>query len=115
MTQLTVLTGPERRRRWSEADRRRILSAAFSPGAVVTDVARQFDVSTALIYKWRQQARAEVGEAMFVPVTVADGLRADQDPASPATIVVDLACGSRVSIGGNASPALVTAALRALR
>jgi hypothetical protein len=62
MTQLTVLTGPERRRRWSEGDRIRILSAAFAPGAVVTDVARQYDVSTALIYKWRQDARGACRE-----------------------------------------------------
>ena len=50
MSQVTVFTGPERRRRWSEEERRRIVLAAFSPGAVVTQVARQFDVSTALIY-----------------------------------------------------------------
>ena len=54
MAQITLLTGPERRRRWSADERRRILVAAFSPGAVVATVSRQFEVSTSLIYKWRQ-------------------------------------------------------------
>jgi transposase-like protein len=58
MTQITLLTGPERRRRWSDDERRRILAAAFMPGAIVADVARQFEVSTSLIYKWRQQTVA---------------------------------------------------------
>ena len=62
MTYMTLLTGPERRRRWSEDDRRRILTAAFSPGAVVTALARENDISTVLIYKpsdnWRGARRA---------------------------------------------------------
>ena len=41
MSQVTVLTGPERRRRWSEEDQRRILAVAFAPGTTVAAVARQ--------------------------------------------------------------------------
>jgi transposase-like protein len=48
MSQMTLMTGPERRRRWSQHDRQRILSAAFAPGAVVADVSRQYEVSTSL-------------------------------------------------------------------
>lgn len=33
MGQVTVFSGPERRRRWSEEERLRILSEAFAPGA----------------------------------------------------------------------------------
>ena len=113
MAHVTLLTGPERRRRWSEEDRRRILAAAFSPGAVVTEVARQFDVSTALIYRWRQEARGlAVG---FAPVVLTPEPMARPGPADEAGIVVDLADGSRVSIGASVSPALAAAALRALR
>ena len=35
MGQITVFTGPERRRRWSEEERVQILTEAFSPGACV--------------------------------------------------------------------------------
>src|SRR5215469_6401068 len=110
MPQLTVFTGPERRRRWSEEDRRRIVLAAFSPGAVVTQVARQFDVSTALIYKWRQEARQRaIGFAPVMLTPEAPGVAA---PADGALIVVDLADGSRVSIGSGVPPALAAATLR---
>ena len=54
MAHVTVMTGPERRRRWSPDERREILMAAFSPGAIVADVARQYEVATSLIYKWRR-------------------------------------------------------------
>ena len=115
MNQMMVLTGPERRRRWNEDDQRRILSAAFAPGAVVTEVSRQYDVSTSLIYKWRAQALASRGGAMFSPVVVADeGARLSARPEAPA-IMVELAGGARVSINGTASAVLVAATLRALR
>jgi transposase len=58
MSHATLLTGPERRRRWHDDDRRRILAAAFSAGAVVAEVARQYEVSTGLIWTWRRQALA---------------------------------------------------------
>ena len=59
MGRMTVLTGPERRRRWSDAERLRTLTEAFSLGACVSEVARRHDVSTALIYGWRRKLRRE--------------------------------------------------------
>jgi transposase-like protein len=59
MGQVTVLTGPERRRKWSAAEREAILTEAFSPGGVVADVARRFDLSTSVIYRWRNGCRAK--------------------------------------------------------
>lgn len=41
---MTVISGPERRRRWSAAEREEIVLASFAPGAVIAEVARQFDV-----------------------------------------------------------------------
>ncbi len=112
----TLLTGPERRRRWPEGERRRLLALAFAPGAVVTQVARDNDVSTSLIYKWRRQALAENGPT-FVPAVLADqGLHfPGESIAGAAMITVDLPSGGRVRIGSGASAALVTATLRALR
>ncbi|MBZ5763528.1 transposase, partial [Rhizobium sp. VS19-DR104.2] len=54
MAQAILLTGQERRRRWSPDDRQEILEAAFAPGANVSEVARRFDVSTGLLYTWRR-------------------------------------------------------------
>ncbi|NPD70401.1 transposase, partial [Acetobacteraceae bacterium] len=83
MPQITLLTGPERRRRWSWDERRRILNAAFMPGAVVADVSRQFEVSTSLIYKWRRQAMTETSMP-FAPHRPAASRRATGTGPRPA-------------------------------
>jgi len=78
--QITVFGGPERRRRWREDERAKILAEAFSPGACVARIARQYDVSTALVYTWRRKAEvqaaaspAEVGFAEAVVLDEAGG------------------------------------------
>ena len=114
MPQITVMTGPERRRRWSAEEQRRIVEAALAPGAVVADVARQYDVCTSLIYKWRRDAcRPGAGEA-FVPAVIVEGALDPAGGSGPA-IMVELPRGVRVTIGAHASAALVGAALKALR
>lgn len=113
MGQITVFSGPERRRRWSEEDRVRILTEAFSPGGCVAEVARRHDVSSALIYTWRSKLRQEVAEPDFVEAVVVAG---DVPPRiTPPVIIVELARGSRVSIFASATPTLAAAALKALR
>ena len=115
MGQITVFSGPERRRRWSEEERAQILIEAFSPGACVADVARRRDISTALIYTWRSKLRRQsVAEPDFAEAVVVAGDCAEPQIA-PRVIVVDLARGCRVSIYASASPALAAAALKALR
>jgi transposase len=117
MGQVTLLTGPERHRRWGDEERQKIVSAAFAPGASVAAVARRFEVATSLIYKWRQQSRASEGCPSFVSAVVA-GAAAPLPAAAlsdGATIVVELPSRIRVTIGAAATAALVTATLRALR
>jgi transposase len=113
---MTLLTGPERRRRWNEEDRCRILAAAFSPGAVVADVSRRFDVATSLIYKWR---RAYLTPSGFAPAVVVDApalsAPAPHGSLGGPSILVELSNGTRVSVSATAPALLVTAALRALR
>lgn len=67
MGQITVMTGRERRRRWSDEERLEILAEAFAPGACVADVSRRRDVSTSLIYTWRRKLR-EQSAAASLPV-----------------------------------------------
>lgn len=116
MAHVTLMTGPERRRRWSPDERREILMAAFSPGAIVADVSRRYEVATSLIYKWRRDLLSAPEGAAFVPaVMVDDPGRPDQPVRSEPAIVVELAGGARVTIGPGASAAMVGATLRALR
>jgi transposase len=122
MGQITVFSGPERRRRWSDEERLEILNEAFAPGACVAEVARRRDVSTALVYTWRRKLRDVYAEpepddlqapdfAAAVMIEDAEPARAGLQPA----VVIDLARGKRISIFASASPALVAAALKALR
>ena len=125
MGQVTVFSGPERRRRWSEEERLRILSEAFAPGACVADVCRRHDVSSGLIYTWRRKLldagvaqEASAPEALPAPVfaeAVIDGDAVAASAAEPPALIIDLPRGKRVSVFAAASPALVAAALKALR
>jgi len=110
----STLMGPERRRRFTEDQKLAVLSAAFAPGASVADVARQADVCTSVIYRWRR-AHSVAAPSGFAPAVVIDsGAHAGAASAAPA-MVVEFGGGARVSIAGTASAALVTAVLRALR
>ena len=122
MGQVTVFSGPARRRRWSDEERRQILTEAFAPGACVAQVCRRYDISSALIYTWRRKLReagtqtlpdTAPGPVFAQAVMDEDAALRDQDQ-HPA-IVVELARDQRISIFGSASPAQVAAALKALR
>src|SRR3546814_9769484 len=104
MSHVTVLSGPERRRRWSDADKLRSVEAAFAPGACVADVARRFDVSTELIYTWRRRAGGGVDAPGFVQAVIASAPAAGAQTSC--CIVVDLPCGARASIAPSAPAAL---------
>src|ERR1700761_323729 len=109
MGRMTVITGGERRRRWSEDDRARILAQIEEPGAVVAEVARRADICTSLLYKWRREALrgASPGGAGFAPVVI-DAAPADS-PSPPAAnaeagvIVVEMRDARvRIGVGGPA-------------
>ena len=113
MSQVTVLTGPERRRRWSEEDQCRILAAAFAPGSTVAAVARQYDVATSLIYKWRRTVsarRAGFAEVVVVP----DERVATSAVMPPAMVELAIAGKVRLRIPSSTPPTLAAAIVKAL-
>src|SRR5438067_8641576 len=74
-----VLSGPERRRRWSSEEKAGIVAEVMSPGAAVTEVARRHGISRGLLYTWRREAQfggSNDGVASslpdLVPVMIAD-------------------------------------------
>jgi transposase len=113
MSQVTVLTGPERRRRWSEAERVAILAEAFAPDGVVAEVARRFDLSTSVIYRWRKLSCCQPRPG-FSQVVVAEATRRRDGDAPEPAILVEVG-QARISISASAPASLVTATLRALR
>jgi transposase len=52
-----VLGGVERRRRWSQDDKVRIVEETLVPGAKVTEVARRNGIAASVVFTWRRQAR----------------------------------------------------------
>ncbi|MCW5686893.1 MAG: transposase [Pseudolabrys sp.] len=115
MTTVTVLSGPERRRRWSASEKARIVAASYEPGAVVTDVARRHDVHANLLHHWRRQAKraAEVGGGVkLLPVTVT----APVNPSGASgSIEIDLGGAVRVRVDAAVDEAALVRVLRVLR
>jgi transposase len=105
MTSVTVLSGRERRRRWTAAEKLRIVAESRSAGLSIAEFARRHDVHPNLVHVWRRQAQtgelsvAADGEANFVAVSVAGessaaGLIADE--AGVGTVVEVMLRNGRV-------------------
>jgi transposase len=111
MSRIEVLSGPERRRRWSAEQKRSIVAEAFAAGASVCEVARRRDVVPGQIYRWRHELR--VAAAGFAEVVVAPG-RDEGTAADPAAVELDLGRHIRVRIAARAPKELASAIIKAL-
>jgi transposase len=54
-----VLTGPERRRRWSDEEKLQLVAEACQPGNSVSQVARERGISASQLFGWRRQMLAK--------------------------------------------------------
>jgi transposase len=113
---MQIITGPERRRSWSEEQKRAIVAAAFAPGAIVADVARRAEVCAGQIYRWRQELRSAVrGFSEVVIAAVDEGGSDRAAPGAVAAIEIEFAGTARVRIPSLTPPELAAAVVRALR
>jgi transposase len=118
-----VLSGPERRRRWSNEEKLRVLAQSIAPGSSVSLVCRMHGISTGQLYTWRKQFR--LGELTgFVPVSVT----ADAAPPSPAAepdvpddvptavgvIEIELPSGVKLRLTGDIGEVILRRVLSAL-
>jgi transposase len=63
-----VLSGPERRRRWSAEEKARIVAESLAPEAVASVVARRHGIHRNQLYGWRRDLRrAAALEASALP------------------------------------------------
>jgi transposase len=124
---IEVVTRSERRRRWSDADKQRILQETLSPGATVAGVAQRHEIGTGQIYTWRRQALVgALGGFMPVRIGEAGGSSesADGEPGLPTprsapspgrgVIVIELASGIRLRVGNDVDGAALRCVLAAL-
>lgn len=129
-----IITGRERRRRWSVADKLRIVAEVEEPGAVIRAVAARHGICESLLFTWRRQARAgtlrEAQTPAFIPVQMLDqDLAAPAPPsclperppssarlsAAPGLIEIELGDGRQVRVGSDVNLAALRRVLTALR
>jgi len=111
-TQVEVITSVECRRRWSSAEKERLVAASLERNAVVSALAREAGVHPSQLYKWRRQLCARQGAATgFMPVQFVAEPAAPGMPAPVGMIEIELAGGTRVRITGAVDAAAVSAAV----
>ena len=119
-----VLTGPGRRRSWSDDEKARFVAETAEPGVKVTEVARRWQVEPQQVFDWRRQARqalegaATTAEPDFVPIVPETPAQAPEVAAATArqvaSIEVKLA-GAVLRIAPGTDEGLLTTVLRAIR
>ena len=114
-----------RRRRWSEARKRRIVAESYQPGVSVSVVARRHDVNANQVFGWRRQYR-ELARVVggFVPVVVSSTEGAepakllpaptDVEPPPSGRIEIALPDGSRVTVDRDVDAAALSRVLGVL-
>ena len=134
---LEIISGVERRRRWSVADKLRIVAEADEPGARVAEVALRHEISRSILWTWRKQARAgrltASGPLGFLPVVVdaasavdtpitapnvppAASVPADTPPPTDQhALTITLANGTRLEISAALSLPALSCIIGALR
>ena len=124
---VTVLSGPERRRRWTTAEKLRIVQESQAPDAKVSEIARRHDVHPNQLHSWRRQARTGVlagtgaghgarEGTRFTAVAIAPEAVLPAAPPGPAAgvIEIELAAGGRMRITGPVEACLVSALIETL-
>ena len=125
----TVLSGPERRRRWTRAEKLRLIEETLAPEATVAEVARRYDVHPNLLHSWRRQAQQGVltggAGASPAPADATDfaavaieppvpSLPASGRTAAGSMIEIEFAAGVRMRITGPVESSTVLALIRLL-
>ena len=121
---IEVLTGPGRRRRWSEAEKAQIVAESLAPGACVSEVARRWQILPQQVFGWRR--RVNCGAALapaahvppaFVPIITepaAQALPMSAGGASASAIEIRIA-GAVVRAAPGTDADHLTTILRAVR
>src|SRR5437764_3399287 len=119
-----ILTGSDRRRRWSVEDKARIVEETLAPEAQVAEVARRWQLRPQQVFAWRREAREAIaatpaasGVAGFVPIVAQDAPAAMAPHATPAAPVIEIELAGAVVrvVSGRDDGAQLTAVLRAVR
>ena len=130
---IEIITGRERRRRWSISEKLRLVAEMQEPGASVRAVAARHGICESLLFTWRRQVTEGVLVApempVFVPVQMVEASRSIAGPSRPepvpppasagrpqaSLIEIDLGNGRQVRVGSDVNLAALRRVLTALR
>jgi transposase len=118
MMQVEVITSVQRRRRWSAAEKQRIVAETAQPDRTVSQVARAYGVAPSQLFTWRRQLLAaalgeEANDSGFVPVRGAP--EASVPMAAAPYIEIVLPCGAVIRVGNGVEVETLRRVLTALR
>lgn len=54
---IEVISGAQRRRRWTAAEKAQVVQETMQPGMSVSYIARKYDISASLIFTWRRRMK----------------------------------------------------------
>src|SRR5215468_12646811 len=91
---IEVITGVERRRKWSAQEKAAIVAESLAEGAVVSEVARRHGLNPQQLFGWRARLRDAVNVSApssdatpsFVPAIMEDEPPSPAAPALPAVV-----------------------------
>ena len=109
-----TVTSVRQRRRWSRAEKERIVAAAMEPGAVASVVAREAGIQASQLFRWRRQlhgAQPFASLTLEVP-TVAAPMTAS--PMSRGVVEIEFTTGVWLRICGPVDAPIVAAVMQAL-
>jgi transposase len=117
MARVEVITGRERRRRWSEEEKQAIVAESVAPGASVSEVARRADVCPGQIYRWRREFRTVANgfaQVLIAPPEITAGEVAGGAALGAPAIEVEFTGKVRVRIPASMPADLAAAVVKAL-
>jgi transposase len=129
---MEIITGVERRRRWSAGEKVRIVAETEQPGAGIAEIARRYEISRGLLWNWRSQVRRGMlrpePSSVFVPVQLVGGPpgaerakcagpseSSGSDPAVVDRIEITLPDGNAIKVGHDVSLAALRRVVTVLR
>lgn len=111
-----MLSGAERRRKWSDETKIAIVMEALVPGVVVSEVARRHDVVPSQLFGWLKRFREEAVAAAQIPSFVPAVVEAVPAEASVPAAPIEISIGpAMVRLRGPVDSRALAAVLKALK
>ena len=127
LQRIEVITGVERRRKWSPDEKLAVVAESLAEGAIVSEVARRHGISPQQLFGWRAKLRTEtaavraIAPPLFAPAVLDEPVTQQTDPSKPParhdkTLSIEVTFGSVVvRIHGAVDARTLAAVLRSVK